>query len=121
MTHYHDSTDLDYLAEVKAAAPREFQAWARLDGTVGIEDGAIPRKYRELIALSVAHTTQCPYCLDIHTAAAVEAGASKAEVAEAALLAAALRSGGAGAHAALTMRLYDQHSQQDAPEEGESA
>ncbi|WP_109474411.1 carboxymuconolactone decarboxylase family protein [Ornithinimicrobium cavernae] len=116
MSHYHDSTDLQYLADVKAAAPREFAAWARLDGTVGIEDGAIPLKYRELIALAVAHSTQCVYCLDVHTAAAVKAGASRAEVAEAALLSAALRSGGAGAHAALTMKFFSQHSQEGTEE-----
>src|SRR5699024_10512325 len=103
--------DLDRLADLKQAAPREFQAWARLDGIVGYEDGQIPHKYRELIALAVAHTTQCVYCLDIHTKNAVEAGAERAEVAEAAMLAAALRSGGAGAHAGLTMKLFNQYAQ----------
>lgn len=110
MSGYHDHSDLTYLDDLKDAAPREFAAWARLDGVVGREDGAIPQKYRELIAVASAHITQCVYCLDVHTKAAVEAGASKAEVAEAALIAAALRAGGAGAHAALTMRLYDQHA-----------
>jgi len=115
---YHDHSDLSHLAELKEAAPREFQAWARLDGIVGYEDGEIPRKYRELIALAVAHATQCVYCLDVHTKGAIEAGASRAEAAEAALIAAALRSGGAGAHAALTMKLYNRHSQKSERSEG---
>lgn len=110
MACYHDDNDLDFLSELKAVAPREFAAWARLDAIVGREDGAIPRKYRELIAVAAAHITQCVYCLDVHTEAAVDVGASKAEVGEAALIAAALRSGGAGAHAALTMRLYAEHA-----------
>ena len=109
MTHYHDSTDMDHLVELKKAAPREFAAWLQLDQIVGIEDGAIPRKYRELIALSVAHTTQCVYCIDVHTAAGVKAGLSKAEIAEAVLLTAALRSGAAGAHGGMTMRMYKEH------------
>ena len=118
MAGYHDHKDLDYLSELKEAAPREFAAWARLDSVVGRQDGAIPHKYRELIAVASAHITQCVYCLDVHTKAAVEAGATKTEVAESALIAAALRAGGAGAHAALTMRLYDQYA---AGEEAESA
>lgn len=110
MTSYHDHSDLEYLAKVKEAAPKEFQAWTGLDGIVGYEDSSIPLKYRELIAIAVAHTTQCVYCIDIHTQQAVKAGASRSEVAEAALLAAALRAGGAGAHSALTMKLYEQYA-----------
>ena len=121
MAGYHDHDDLMYLDDLKEAAPREFAAWARLDGVVGRQDGAIPQKYRELIAVASAHITQCVYCLDVHTRAAVEAGASKAEVAESALIAAALRAGGAGAHAALTMRLYDQHSADRTAAEAKSA
>lgn len=46
----------------------------------------------------------------MHIKAAADAGATREEIAEAALIAAALRAGGAGAHAALTMKLYDQHT-----------
>ncbi len=46
-----------------------------LDNIVGRAGGAIPRKYRELIALAVACTTQCPYCVEVHTKAARSAGA----------------------------------------------
>lgn len=82
----------------------------KLDSQVGRTDGAIPQKQRELIAVACAHVTQCVYCLDVHVKAAVDAGASREEIAEAALIAAALRAGGAGAHAALTMKLYEQHT-----------
>ncbi|MEO6806240.1 MAG: carboxymuconolactone decarboxylase family protein [Edaphobacter sp.] len=64
-----------------------------------MEDGAVPKKYKELIALGVALTTQCPYCLEIHRGRAVEAGATPEEIAETALVAAALRAGGAVTHA----------------------
>lgn len=106
--HYHDSDDLKRLAEFKQLAPSQFSAFVEFDKIVGLENGAIPRKYRELIAIAVACTTQCPYCLDVHTRAAKRAGASREEVAEASLLAAALRAGAAVTHGALTMKLFDQ-------------
>lgn len=106
--HYHDPSDLNLLADMKAAAPADFKAWMDLDSIVGRKDGAIPQKYRELIAVAVAHTTQCVYCIEIHVKAAKKAGASKAEVAEAILLAAALRAGGAAAHGGMALKHYDQ-------------
>ena len=106
--HYHDENDLKLLRDMKALAPAEFQAWAALDGIVGREDGKIPRRYRELIAVAVAHTTQCVYCIEVHTKNAKKAGAGKDEVAEALLLAAAVRSSGAAAHGTLAMKFYDQ-------------
>ena len=62
--HYHDSDDLKRLGEFKQLAPREFSAFVEFDKIVGREDGTIPRKYRELIAIAVACTTQCllPRC-----------------------------------------------------------
>ena len=56
----------------------------------------------------MAHTTQCVYCIDVHTRNAKRAGASREEVVEAVLLAAALRAGGAAAHGGLALKLYDQ-------------
>jgi AhpD family alkylhydroperoxidase len=89
-------------------APTEFNAWITLDKTVGREDGAIPRKYRELIALGVAFTTQCPYCIEAHVKAANAAGASRQEITETALITAALRAGGAATHGAMALKFYDQ-------------
>jgi len=58
--HYHDVSDLRFLKEMGKLAPTEFSAWLNLDKVVAREDAAIPRKYRELIALGVTLTTQCP-------------------------------------------------------------
>lgn len=106
--HYHDSDDLEQLRNLKHLAPVEFAGFVTFDQTVGREDGKIPRKYRELIAIAVACTTQCPYCLDVHTRAAKATGATREEVSEASLLAAALRAGGAVTHGALALKLFDQ-------------
>jgi AhpD family alkylhydroperoxidase len=106
--HYHDAGDLRLLKEMDKLAPTEFNAWLNLDKIVGREDGAVPRKYRELIALAVACTTQCPYCIEVHAKGAKIAGASREEVTETSLLAAALRAGGAATHGAMALKLYDQ-------------
>src|SRR5215813_11074111 len=88
-------------------APAEFNAWLNLDKIVGREDGVIPRKYRELIALGVALTTQCSYCIDVHTRHAREHGVTREELAEAAFVAAAVRAGGTLAHSLMALRLFD--------------
>jgi AhpD family alkylhydroperoxidase len=54
---------------------------------------------KQLIAVAVALTTQCPYCIELHTKAARDAGANDAQLAEATLVAAAIRAGGAVTHA----------------------
>jgi AhpD family alkylhydroperoxidase len=105
--HYHDVGDLRFLKEMGKLAPVEFNAWLNLDKIVGREDGAIPRKYRELVALSVALTTQCPYCIEVHVKAAKTAGASREEITETSMIAAALRAGGAATHGAMALKLYD--------------
>ncbi len=106
--HYHDENDLKLLREMKDLAPSDFQAWAGLDGIVGKEGGSVPRKYRELIAIAVAMTTQCPYCIEVHSKKARKAGATKEEVAETVFLAAALRAGAAATHGTLAIKFYDQ-------------
>jgi AhpD family alkylhydroperoxidase len=73
---------------------KKFQAF----NEAAMADGAIPAKYKELIALGVALTTQCSYCLEIHRKAALKAGATQEELAETTLIAGALRAGAALTH-----------------------
>src|SRR5881397_240880 len=105
--HYHDVGDLRFIKDMGKLAPTEFNAWLALDKIVGRDGGAIPKKYRELIALGVAFTTQCPYCLDVHTRGAKRAGATREEIVEVSMLAAALRAGAAVTHGALALKLFD--------------
>ena len=79
-------------------APDLMKAFWTFD-RASVAEGAIPVKYKELIAVAVALTTQCPYCIDIHSANARKAGASEAEITEAAMVAASLRAGAAVTHA----------------------
>ena len=86
------------LEEMDGLAPQVMKAFWAFD-KAALADGAIPVKYKELIAVAVALTTQCPYCIDIHSGNARKAGATDAEVVEAAMVAASLRAGGAVTHA----------------------
>ena len=106
--HYHDPADMALFKDMSKLAPTDFKAWLGLNNIVAREDGAVPRKYRELIALGVAFTTQCPYCIEAHVKAAKAAGATKEEITESAFIAAALRAGGAATHGAMAMKFYDQ-------------
>ncbi|WP_183815289.1 carboxymuconolactone decarboxylase family protein [Tunturibacter empetritectus] len=86
---------LSALAEGASEATKAFWAFDK----AAMKDGVVPKKYKELIAVAVALTTQCPYCLELHRAGAVTAGATPEELAETALVAAALRAGAAITHA----------------------
>ena len=66
-------------------------------------DGALPAKTKQLIAVAVAHVTQCPYCIRGHTDAALHQGASAEEIMEAIWVAAEMRAGGAYAHSVLAL------------------
>jgi AhpD family alkylhydroperoxidase len=93
----YDMKNLAKLKVMDASAPEGMKAFWAFD-KAAMADGAIPVKYKELIALGVAFTTQCPYCIEIHSGRARTAGASDAEISEAVLVAAALRAGAAITH-----------------------
>lgn len=93
----YDMKNIKKLAEIKAAAPDAMRGFEAFDAAA-LKEGAIPKKYKELIALAVALTTQCPYCLEIHKGAALKAGVTKEELAETIFIAAALRAGAAVTH-----------------------
>jgi AhpD family alkylhydroperoxidase len=109
--HYHDENDLKLMREMRKLAPEEFNAWLGLNNIIGRDNGAIPRKYRELIAIAVSATPQCPYCMEAHAKAAHAAGATREEVVEASLLAAALRAGAAATHGTLALKFFDKQAE----------
>jgi len=94
--------NLTKLKKMNELAPEVMKTFWTFD-KMAVAEGAIPVKYKELIAVAVAVTTQCPYCIEIHTANARKAGATETELAEAAIVAAALRAGGAITHASHTL------------------
>ena len=82
-------------------APETAEAWRNFSKTV-FKEGALDEKTKQLIAVAVAHVTQCPYCIRGHTALAMRKGATKEEIMEAIWVAAEMRAGAAYAHATIT-------------------
>jgi len=94
----YNKENLTKLKKMESLAPEVMKAFWAFDKAAVVE-GTIPVKYKELIAVAVALTTQCPYCIDIHSGNARKAGTSDAEMVEAAMIAASLRAGAAVTHA----------------------
>ena len=93
----YDMKNIAKLPQYGKLAPDAMSAFVAFD-KAALAEGVIPKKYKELMALAVALTTQCPYCLEIHKKAAKQAGASEEEIAETVFVAAALRAGAAVTH-----------------------
>lgn len=94
----YDMKNLRRLKQLDANAGEGMQAFRAFD-KAAFAEGALSVQMKQLIALGVAMTTQCPYCIALHTKAARDAGASDAQLAETAVVAAAIRAGGAITHA----------------------
>ena len=89
--------NLKKLPKLGTLAPAATAAfWAYNDAALA--DGAIPKKYKELMAVAIALTTQCVYCIELHRQEAIKAGATEQELAEAVHVASALRAGPAITH-----------------------
>ncbi len=71
-------------------------------------EGSLPAKTKQLIAVAVAHVTQCPYCIRGHTKAALRQGATPQELMEAIWVAAEMRAGGAYAHSTISLTVMDE-------------
>jgi AhpD family alkylhydroperoxidase len=93
----YDMKNLTKLKKFSELAPDAFEGFMDFD-KAAFQDGAIPVKYKELMAVAVALTTQCPYCIELHAQRAKKAGATEQELGEATMVAAAMRAGGAVAH-----------------------
>ncbi len=82
--------------------PKPLEAFKAFSAAV-FADGALPAKTKELVAVAVAHVTQCPYCIRGHTKSALRAGATEQEIMEAIWVATEMRAGAAYAHSALAI------------------
>lgn len=89
-----------------ALAPEIVDAWRNFSKVVFME-GALDEKTKQLIAVAVAHVTQCPYCIRSHTSQAMKKGASKEEIMESVWVASEMRAGAAYAHATIAMDEMD--------------
>jgi AhpD family alkylhydroperoxidase len=86
----------------REAAPASHEAFQNFSRQV-FAAGALDVRTKQIIAVAVAHVTQCPYCIAAHTELALKAGATREQIMEAVWVAAEMRAGGAYAHAAIAM------------------
>jgi AhpD family alkylhydroperoxidase len=98
----YDMKNITKFEKFGQLIPQAFKAFLAFD-ELAFKAGAIPAKYKELMAVSVALTTQCPYCIEIHSKRARIAGATETEVAEATMVAAALGAGSSVTHGTHTL------------------
>ncbi len=91
------------LVEARRALAPEIEDAFRAFSQKVFADGALSAKAKQLIAVAVAHVTQCPYCIKGHTKAARKHGATPEEIMEAIWVAAEMRAGGAWAHSTLAL------------------
>lgn len=91
----------------KSLTPGVEQAWHEFSGAV-FKDGALDTQTKQLIAVAVAHVTQCPDCIQGHVRAAAREQATEEQIMEAIWVAAEMRAGGAVAHSRRAFEALDQ-------------
>ena len=97
METYYDPTDLAKFPDIGKDAPDLAKKFFDYYGAVFAE-GALTEREKSLIALAVAHTVQCPYCIDAYTNACLEKGSNLEEMTEALHVTNAIRGGASLAH-----------------------
>ena len=97
MGTYYDPQDLGGFSEIGKDAPELAKKFFDYYGAVFAE-GELTEREKALIALAVAHTVQCPYCIDAYTKACLEKGSNLAEMTEALHVATAIRGGASLVH-----------------------
>jgi AhpD family alkylhydroperoxidase len=105
----------DLVAARKTLAPDTLEAFKHFSDRV-FADGALPARMKEIIAVAVAHVTQCPYCIRGHTRAALRQGATGEELMEAIWVASEMRAGAAYAHSALAVEIIEEMKSRTRPE-----
>lgn len=90
---YYERRDLARFAEVGEIAPDLMEKFFEYYGTATGADGALTKREKALIALAIAHSKQCPYCIDAYTTQCLESGADPEQMTEAVHVAAAMEAG----------------------------
>jgi alkylhydroperoxidase/carboxymuconolactone decarboxylase family protein len=97
MESYYDPQDLPKFEEIGKEASELAQKFFDYYSTVFAE-GDLTEREKSLIALAVAHTIQCPYCIDAFTQACLDKGSNVSEMTEAVHVAVAIRGGASLVH-----------------------
>lgn len=114
MTDMYPPATPAVAARRRELAPGINEAWDRFSAAV-FAAGALDEVTKQLIAVAVAHVTQCPYCIKGHTKIARRTGASAEQIMEAIWVAAEMRAGGAYAHSTLALGVLGEHAGHGVP------
>ena len=107
---FHGVDARTQFKRMRELAPELFKSFVEFDQKA-FRDGALPNRTKELIALGIAHITQCAWCIDAHTKKAANAGASDEEIAETTFVAMAMAAGAAWSHGGLALQCLQEHRQ----------
>ncbi|MFD2922246.1 carboxymuconolactone decarboxylase family protein [Halobacillus naozhouensis] len=108
----YQQSNFNRLGEFEQLAPDAFRAFGNFDQKA-LAAGKLSAKVKELIAVAVAHTTGCPYCIDLHVKNVKKQEASKEEMGEAIMVATTLKAGSAIAHGVNALNAYDENGQEE--------
>jgi AhpD family alkylhydroperoxidase len=104
---FYDRSNGKKLQNLNEWVPEGYKAYSDFSSAV-MKAGKVSAKLKEIIAVSVAHVTECPYCIDAHTKKAEKNGATKKELSEAILVTSAVLAGGAYAHMVNLIQSYEE-------------
>ncbi|MGZ3620059.1 MAG: carboxymuconolactone decarboxylase family protein [Candidatus Binataceae bacterium] len=107
MADFFSKETIKSLRKLRQLKPDLFKALMDWDDMI-FQDGALPAKTKELMAVTAAHVTDCPWCIEEHVKRAIKQGATDEEIAEAAFVAMSLRAGAAFAHSSIAMAVSDE-------------
>ena len=94
---FYRKEDIHKISILGQLLPDTMRALREVNEKV-FQDGALSTKTKEIIAIAVAHVTDCPFCIDIHTKNALREGATDEEIAEAILVGVAMKASSALSH-----------------------
>ena len=105
---FHGVDAKKQFKRMRELAPEAYRSFLEFDGKV-FAAGALPIKTKELVALGIAHITQCPWCIEAHVARAAKAGATGQEIGEVIFVAMAMAAGAAWSHGGLALQCLEEH------------
>ncbi len=107
--NYYDSKDLKRFAEVGKFSDELMKKFFEYYNAVTGEEGSLTKREKALIALAIAHSKQCPYCIDAFTTQCLETGSNPEQMTEAVHVAAAMEAGIKLIHAIQMHNVLERH------------
>ncbi len=105
---FHGVDTKKQFKRMRELVPEAYRSFLDFDSKA-FAAGALPQKTKELVALGIAHITQCPWCIEAHVGRAAKAGAAEQEIGEVIFVAMAMAAGAAWSHGGLALQCLEEH------------